>query len=408
MTDWQRKLEQGLIRLGGASALMLLSFSLALAQSNCPALVEQVMNTVNETCASMGRNQVCYGNTSIDAEFATADVNFALPGDRASVLDLQRLATASLQPEANIWGVAVLAVQANLPENLPGQNATFILFGDTEVVPVDAPEGYEAPMQAFSLSTRISGINCEEIPESGLLVQAPQDATVHFLINDVAITVGSSALLQVDADELTVDTVEGFVEVTSGGATEVVGEGLSIRVRRGQRPQRAAMIRAARVLNAPWRLLPRQIRPAPFVPEGQRVNLNDCLRLNARRASQNAVRVRAGEPIVMRFSIPHRSLDLARIIQRRTNARLNINGTPTPPYTRIGPWRGENSEYGDYFGIELYWVIEAPASGNVLVTYEMESLTGRPIQTGIDGPDADTEPEIIPAQQRLFCLLQAE
>src|SRR5215217_7779508 len=89
MIGWQQKVEQVLIRLGSACLLLLLSVSVALAQTTCPALVEQAMNTVNETCASMGRNQVCYGNTSIDAEFATADVNFALPGDRASVLDLQ-------------------------------------------------------------------------------------------------------------------------------------------------------------------------------------------------------------------------------------------------------------------------------------------------------------------------------
>ena len=82
---------------------------------------------------------------------------------------------------------------------------------------------------------------------------------------------------------------------------------------------------------------------------------------------QNAVQVRAGEPIVLRFSIPHRSLELARIIQQRTNAQVNINGIATPPYTRVGPWRGENSEYGDHFGIELYWLVDVAASGNILI-----------------------------------------
>jgi hypothetical protein len=406
MTHWRKTLERKLLQLGSTGVLLLLTVSIALAQTTCPALVETALNTVSETCASMGRNQVCYGNTAIDAEFETAEVSFEHPGDRADVVGLQRLATAPLQPETNTWGVAVMAVQANLPDNLPGENATFILFGDTEIAPADAPEGYEAPMQAFSLTTRIGGITCDEVPESGLLVQAPQNTTVNFIINDAEITVGSSALLQVEGDEMSIDTIEGFVEVTSAGATEVVGEGLSTRIRRGQRPQRAAMIRAARVLNAPWRLLPRPVRAAPLVPEGQRVNLNDCLRINRARAMQNAVQVRAGEPIALRFSIPHQSLELARIIQQRTNAQLNINGIATPPYTRIGPWRGENSEYGDHFGIELYWLVDTQAGGNIFITYEMETRSGQPINTGIDGPDADSEPEVIPARQRLFCLLE--
>ncbi|MEP7292550.1 MAG: hypothetical protein ABI835_12250 [Chloroflexota bacterium] len=402
---WRRLLT----RVAGAFVFLLLSVSTGQAQAaiTCPAFVEQALNAVSQTCASIGRNQVCYGNSAVDTQFnASAQVSFAQPGDHASVLELERLTTAPLLPDENIWGVAVMAIQANLPDSLPGENATFILFGDTEVTPADAPADYNAPMQAFNLETRISGIACAEVPESGMLVQAPEETTVNFLINGVEVKVGSSALLQVDDGEMTIDTIEGFVEVTSGGATEVVGEGLTTRVRQGQRPLRAAITRATRVLNAPWRLLPRQVRAMPPAPDGQIIDLNECFYLNPQRAAQNPVSARAGEAIVLRFSVPHNSLELARIIQRQTRSQLSINGVFTPAYTRIGPWRGASGEYGVNFDIDFYWLFPAPPAGEYRVVLESESLSGRPIQTGVDGPDPDSEPEVIPAQRRIFCLVQ--
>jgi hypothetical protein len=39
-----------------------------------------------------------------------------------------------LQPlSGDIWGVALMRLQANIPETLPGQNVTFLLFGDVEI-----------------------------------------------------------------------------------------------------------------------------------------------------------------------------------------------------------------------------------------------------------------------------------
>lgn len=388
---------------------VLFSVSLVAAQAaSCPAYVEQALDTVGDTCGTMGRNQVCYGNSAISAEFdAAASVQFALPGDRASTFDLRRLTTAALQPERSVWGVAVLALQANLPDSLPGENATFIVFGDAELEQAETAPGYEAPMQAFNLSTRITGLDCEEVPESGLLVQAPQETTVNFLINGVEVSVGSSAMFQVEGEDLTVDTVEGFVQVTSGGASEVAGEGVSVRVRRGQRPLRASLSRSARLRNAPWRLLPRRVRVANAVPEGQLVSLNECFYPTPQRAAQNPIAVSAGENVVLRLRVAHQSLDIARIIQRQMQNELRLNGEPLPVYTRIGPWRGEGDEYSGGLGIAFYWLIEAPAVGDLRIVLDQQSLDGRPIRTGIDGPDEDSEPEVIPARRRFFCAVQA-
>ena len=344
---------------------------------------------------------------SMPSSIPSAGAHFATPGDRASVLDLEHLATAPLLPQENVWGVAVLALQANLPDNLPGQNATFIVFGDTELTPADASAGYDAPMQAFSLNTRISGIDCQEVPDSGLLVQAPEETTVNFLINGVEVNVGSSALFQIDAGDLTVDTVEGIVEVTSDGRDRGrrrrAGRARAARTASAAGGDHAITARAQRALAA----ASPAVRAFPPPPDGQIVQLNQCFYTNAQRAAQNPVSVRAGEPLVLRFTIPQMSVDLARIIQRQTRNQLSINGTALAPYTHLGPWRGNNDEFGEAIGIEFYWLIEAPETGDYRIALDSETLSGRPIATGIDGPDPDNEPEIIPARRRLYCLVRA-
>ena len=391
--------------------LLLLSVRLILAQAtDCPAYVNQAINEASQTCGTMGRNQVCYGNSSIVSQFdpSAVGVHFSIPGDRASVLNLERLVTAPLQPDTNTWGIALMSLQANLPDNLPGQNATFIILGDTELKPdPSASTDYKAPMQAFSLTTHIGGLSCGDVPESGVLVQAPENTTVNFMINGVEVNVGSSALIEDDTDNLTVSTIEGFVQVTSNGATEVAGEGLNVQVPRGQRPHQAAIERSARVRNAPWRLLPRQVAALPPPPDGQIVKLEDCFYPRTRGAAQNPVLVKAGEPVVLRLSIPHDSLPRARIIQQQARQRLLVNGIQQPIYTRIGPWRGQSGEYGSHYGIEFYWLLAPPQPGDLHVVLQTQSLDGQPIYTGIDGPDPDNLPDVIPAQMSRFCLIQA-
>src|SRR5690606_20836366 len=43
------------------------------------------------------------------------------------------------------WGVALMQIQANLPDTLPGQNVTFLLFGD---VTIEEEVGEQARVEA--------------------------------------------------------------------------------------------------------------------------------------------------------------------------------------------------------------------------------------------------------------------
>src|SRR5664279_4608565 len=130
--------------------LVLLCFTTALAQdTTCSALVQQALGDVQQGCASTGRNQACYGYVSLQATPRTGvtDFNFAKAGDLANVADLDNLRLSALDSANNTWGIALMKLQANLPDTLPGQNVTFLMFGDVQIQNAVAPGTQQATVQ---------------------------------------------------------------------------------------------------------------------------------------------------------------------------------------------------------------------------------------------------------------------
>jgi hypothetical protein len=134
--------------------LLLLSVSTVLAQLTCPQLVEQALAAVDQNCAGIGRNEACYGYNRVEASFSAEIVEgfFSQPADLASVVDLQTIRTAPLDLANDQWGVAVMSLQANMPNTLPGQNVTFILIGDTEVENAVAAEDRFTPSDGVQVT----------------------------------------------------------------------------------------------------------------------------------------------------------------------------------------------------------------------------------------------------------------
>jgi len=111
-----------------------LSVAVVAAQSEtCPPLIQTALEQVGDSCGSLARNTACYGNISLQAEALpdVSDFTFVDVGDTVNVSDLNMLKTSPLNEEENTWGVAVLSVQANLPDTLPGQNVTMMVYGDS-------------------------------------------------------------------------------------------------------------------------------------------------------------------------------------------------------------------------------------------------------------------------------------
>jgi hypothetical protein len=243
-----------------------------LAQEACPAIVETALEAADQQCASTGRNQACYGHIALSAvpQANTDDFKFEEVGDITDVSKIQTLQLTGMDVAAQTWGVVLMRLQANLPASLPGQNVTFLLFGDVEItnaVP-DVENSEFTPMQAFILRTGVGDSLCEEAPESGLLVQTPEGINeVTFNVNGVDVSMGSTVLFRAQAEgDMTVSTLEGsaFVEAEETVLPVLAGSRLRVPLDRRLRAITNRLVppepyELRRLQGLPLRLLQRQI-----------------------------------------------------------------------------------------------------------------------------------------------------
>lgn len=131
-------------------------FGLAQGGEDCAQVVQTALQKLAASCEGLGRNSACYGYDSLNSEFYdTGDgAEFLTPGDQLSTLDLIQLEAAPLDVSTSEWGVALLNVQADVPEALPGGGLHFVLFGDAVLKNIVAPEDVLPPVTPISVTTR--------------------------------------------------------------------------------------------------------------------------------------------------------------------------------------------------------------------------------------------------------------
>jgi hypothetical protein len=163
-----------------------------------------------------------------------------------------------------------MRLQANIPATLPGQNVTFLLFGDVEITNMAPSENAAdyTPMQAFLLKTGLRDAPCEEAPDSGLLVQTPEGVgEVTFNVNGVDVSMGSTVLFRAQPEgDMTVSTLEGsaFVETDQDVLPILAGTRLRVPLDRSLHAIRARLIppepyELRRLRGLPMRLLQRKV-----------------------------------------------------------------------------------------------------------------------------------------------------
>ena len=98
-------------------------------------LVQQALEDMGDNCTGLDRNSACYGFNRVDSTFVDEALAsfFSAPADRAGISQLETISTHPLDLSLDLWGVAVMNVQANVPNALPGQAAVFMLMGETQV-----------------------------------------------------------------------------------------------------------------------------------------------------------------------------------------------------------------------------------------------------------------------------------
>lgn len=212
-------------RLLSLFAVLTLSAAVVAQSNNCPTLVYESMLEAGESCDAIGRNEVCYGSTSIEVQArGDADLNFAQPGDTSAVVDIESIQTSPLDAMNEEFGIALMQVQADVPGVLPGQVVTFLMMGDVELT--DMGQAADAPMQVFQFRTGIGAPACDETNFDTLVIDTPDGVTVNFTMNGVDIELGSTAVLIGEPNNV-VDMLvtEGEGQVTANGDTVTVTAG---------------------------------------------------------------------------------------------------------------------------------------------------------------------------------------
>jgi len=219
---------------------------LAMAQSplseSCGEAVRLAMQAADNACVGTGRNQVCYGNVSgavtmRDTSLASTWLNV---GDSAGLTSISALTLSPMDEVTDQWGVAVMQVQANLPDTLPGQNVTMLLFGDVTLEDAVTDQARVGGQTLTSINIRfspdrnaalmgivptgmtviITGKTVNAAGETWLRVKYEDYRTRTGWVPSDLIQVDLAALPEVAPDSLVYNTMQAFYFKTGMGVTQ--------------------------------------------------------------------------------------------------------------------------------------------------------------------------------------------
>lgn len=131
----------------------------------CPEIVQQALSDLGQNCDALDRNSACYGYNRVGATFTEpqSDDFFSEVSDRSLLKVMDTITTSPLDEAEGIWGVAVMKVQANVPNSLPGQAVSFVLLGDAEVRNEVPPGEAFTPIDPIEI-TAVGNVNVRSGP----------------------------------------------------------------------------------------------------------------------------------------------------------------------------------------------------------------------------------------------------
>ncbi|MBN1427251.1 MAG: hypothetical protein JXB07_02625 [Anaerolineae bacterium] len=193
---------------------------------DCTTLINDALEISDQGCRNVGRNQVCYGHNTVQAQLIPgADARFDQPGSTIPIDILASFMASPLDTQKGDWGVGVFKLEANLPGTLPGQLVTMLVFGNTSL------RNGSGDMQAFYFTSSLGGIQCDAVPFDGILVRMAEGAGVAFRANGTDVILEGSSLLRAFAnDKLTVTTLSGTGTVSAHGRSQELGTGQTVTV----------------------------------------------------------------------------------------------------------------------------------------------------------------------------------
>jgi hypothetical protein len=184
----------------------------------CQQVIRTAMAVTNSMCDGLGRNEACYGNSLVEAtpQPGIADFKFDSQGDRIDITGLESLRLSAMDIESELWGVALMRMQANIPNRLQTQNVTMVLFGDVEV-----RNEVRNPHMTAVRTLRDSNINVRRYPDPEAYVMTTLQP------DEIAIADGRTE----DSRWLHVRMLEtGETGWVSSNTVEIVGDSEPLRI----------------------------------------------------------------------------------------------------------------------------------------------------------------------------------
>lgn len=143
----------------------------------CSQIVERALEITETHCEGTGRNQACYGHTNLVAhpQAEAEQFVFVEAGDTVKVDQMQSLRLGRMDESAGTWGIALLRLQASIPNSRP-ENVTVVLFGDVAIEDAtpDLPTLYAQPDTSMNVNVR----SAPSVDGIALGTLAPNDVTL--------------------------------------------------------------------------------------------------------------------------------------------------------------------------------------------------------------------------------------
>ena len=203
--------------------------ALAASDKNCQALIQQAVQASGSSCQQIGSNKVCYGNNVLQADLnPSTSERFTQRGDVVDIGVLQNLSASPLEIDKDQWGVAVFKVLANLPDSLPGETVTMLVFGNTQLA------NSSGNLEAFHFSSQFGQIVCNKINLDGIMISMAKGQGMQFTVNGTELTLtGNASLKAAKNGNMQVSLYSGAGRIVSQGQQQYFGAGQQVSVQLG-------------------------------------------------------------------------------------------------------------------------------------------------------------------------------
>jgi hypothetical protein len=203
--------------------------ALAANDKNCQALIQQAVQASGSSCQQIGSNKVCYGNNILKADLnPSTSERFTQRGDVVDISVLRNLSASPLELDKDQWGVAVFKVLANLPDSLPGETVTLLVFGNTQLA------NSSGNLEAFHFSSQFGQILCNKVNLDGIMISMAKGQGMHFTVNGTELTLtGNASLKAAKNGNMQVSLYSGAGKIVSQGQEQYFGAGQQVSVQLG-------------------------------------------------------------------------------------------------------------------------------------------------------------------------------